>query len=457
MIPPPHPLFLLLFVLFLFIVRPDASAAQQDGVAKIIGGKEVPDGRYPYAQISLQRPRFHGDTNRHQCGGSLIAPDIVLTAAHCLGWFTQAHIDRYDFDSPSEEFQVIEVVSAEAHVLFDEDCFRYDFAIVLLEEQVQGIAPVQLNTDDSIPSPDTKLVVLGWGATEYSQEGIGGYSSTLLQGDVQALSNDECQKTEVDNKTLYSGEVYGEMLCAYDPSGVDSCSGDRCVTRFLQNVVLFALPLIVLFSDPFTCVRCSGGPLILEGSNLEPDVLVGLVSWGRGCAIYPGVYSRVSMAYVWIRAQVCYKSLYPPASLECLPSERDPIYAEAEAALSTPMPSIRQSLSPTVQTNTMDDASTFGQTNPQTLAPMQNPLQTSPSPSLLSPALHIQSVASPTLSPALPMAVSSPMTPALPVAASSAVDQISSPESAGARTAAKHILRWIAGSTVCWTTWFLYG
>ncbi len=49
------------------------------------------------------------------------------------------------------------------------------------------------------------------------------------------------------------------------------------------------------------------------------DVQVGVVSWGIGCGNqdFPGVYSRVSSAYVWIRQKVCDISMNPPASFNC--------------------------------------------------------------------------------------------------------------------------------------------
>lgn len=54
-----------------------------------------------------------------------------------------------------------------------------------------------------------------------------------------------------------------------------------------------------------TCTGDSGGPLIIKGENASADILVGVVSWGYGCAedvsvILPGVYSRVSTVKSWI-------------------------------------------------------------------------------------------------------------------------------------------------------------
>ena len=51
----------------------------------------------------------------------------------------------------------------------------------------------------------------------------------------------------------------------------------------------------------------------------------GLVSWGRGCAAYPGVYSRISHEYDWIRKQVCWMSFDPPAYFHCTENERGPL------------------------------------------------------------------------------------------------------------------------------------
>lgn len=58
-----------------------------------------------------------------------------------------------------------------------------------------------------------------------------------------------------------------------------------------------------------------GGPLIVPGDAPEADVQVGVVSWGIGCAFLPGVFSRVSSSYDWIKETVCDSSNDPPRSL----------------------------------------------------------------------------------------------------------------------------------------------
>lgn len=62
-----------------------------------------------------------------------------------------------------------------------------------------------------------------------------------------------------------------------------------------------------------------GGPLVVLGENHDSDVQVGIVSWGYECANkhFPGVYTRVSNYYEWIREHVCEKSSNPPDSFDC--------------------------------------------------------------------------------------------------------------------------------------------
>mmetsp|Transcript_16389 Transcript_16389/g.34251 ORF Transcript_16389/g.34251 Transcript_16389/m.34251 type:complete len:124 (-) Transcript_16389:167-538(-) len=88
-------------------------------------------------------------------------------------------------------------------------------------------------------------------------------------------------------RVSYVGYIDKSMLCAQHRSR-DACQGD------------------------------SGGPLIIRGDTAKDDILVGLVSWGVGCANkFPGVYARVSSAHGWIRKNVCSRSAYPASSFEC--------------------------------------------------------------------------------------------------------------------------------------------
>lgn len=219
------PALVVLMVVWVLPLRQPQAAEAQNIEARVIGGKPAKSGQYPYAQISLQKPKVGGD-DAHQCGGTLIAPEIIITAAHCVGWFTEAHINRYDFDSKVEEYDIVGVKSTKTHENFVAEGFRFDYAVVLLEHAVTNISPVQLNNDNVLPTPGTDLVVLGWGATEYGEDGASKYPSEFMKGKVTSMSNADCGATVVGTKALYYREIFPEMVCASE-DGVDACSGDR--------------------------------------------------------------------------------------------------------------------------------------------------------------------------------------------------------------------------------------
>lgn len=258
---------------------------------RIIGGSEATKGRYPYA-VSLQ------DMVGHFCGGSLIAKDVVLSAAHCMqmGGGYNAVIGRHELASTDGDEVVVKTEIP--HPEYDTSTTDNDFMIVILDR------PTSLDVDLVTVSPDivpvdTAVTVMGWGDVHPADE-IQVLAEELMETEVFTISNEECDQSSGNlggieaNGTIiggwdldYHNEITENMMCAKDTSE-DACQGD------------------------------SGGPLVLRQSSGD-DLQVGVVSWGISCAHkdFPGVYARVSAQYDWIRQSVCEGSSDPPAYFDC--------------------------------------------------------------------------------------------------------------------------------------------
>ncbi|TMP38392.1 serine protease [Pseudoalteromonas rubra] len=228
---------------------------------RIVGGGETTPFAYPFMG-SLQ---LYGG---HHCGSSLIAPNKVLTAAHCVEyWSTENFTVKFGghdltVDGQWQTYQVIDIVMHEQY----RDTYTYnnDIAILTLENPVQGIEPIQL-ADDALKESyvvGENFKVMGWGALH-----SGGPSPEQLhEVDVAYISNEICNDAQ-----HYNGGISESMICAgFDEGGKDSCQGD------------------------------SGGPLIVNRNNQW--IQVGVVSWGEGCAApnKPGVYADVAVLNSWV-------------------------------------------------------------------------------------------------------------------------------------------------------------
>ena len=221
----------------------------QGDLTRIIGGSEAVEDRHSYAVALLGG-----------CTGSLIARDVVLTAAHCMAgsdYMDYAVLGRHDLnDGDGEVLAAREVIP---HPLYNlVTAFDNDFMLVFLASASSAdIVTVKLNKDPSLPSVGQTLTVMGWGDTEIGT-GIITVPDKMMNADVIAISNEECNSSEGYDDTeeylTYLGTITENMLCVAS-NGKASCQGD------------------------------SGGPLVIKGDDDAADVQVGVVSWALGCAI----------------------------------------------------------------------------------------------------------------------------------------------------------------------------
>lgn len=238
---------------------------------RVVGGKPAPEDSYPSVVSILINIPGRSQYERHFCGATLIAPNWVLSAAHCflgddgnlllpVSEFTVlADENRLSSDRDDDRSDEVGVVSIYNHPDFNFDTSLNDIALLELAEPIDEPVMSLFNGDSSV-LPGAPALVVGWGVTDDTDPERPVYPRQQQYARMPIVSNEVCNAPD-----SYDGILNSSHICAGFPEGgVDACVGD------------------------------SGGPLIIGIRGRQ--VQVGIVSFGFGCALpgYYGVYTDLS-------------------------------------------------------------------------------------------------------------------------------------------------------------------
>jgi len=247
---------------------PDASLLASDTNKKpsqIIGGYQSYENKFPYF------------VDAGNCGGALIAPKVVLTAAHCgtplygnqliIGGFRKGDAGKYGKVRTWSKLMV--------HPGYYEDDFGWlvnDFTLYLLDEPVTGLYPsLSINQEPSFPRDGTNAVAMGIGDQDQKPGPGMMYGKVLHDVVIRVHNNKECREK-------FGSSLNPDLMMCAGEVGKGICYGD------------------------------SGGPLVVRNGNT--DILVGVTSMlgDKECSKvhkYDNIFARTSGAMDWIKSVVC--------------------------------------------------------------------------------------------------------------------------------------------------------
>jgi secreted trypsin-like serine protease len=238
----------------------------------IIGGTVAPEGKWP-GLVGMLYAAEPDDFLAQYCGGSLISPTHVLTAAHCADFVTPGDIEvlvgSQHLDGTGTRVAVSAVT---VHPSWDSDLLNNDVAVITLATPVTTIKPVKFISslaEEALYAPaGTRAMAAGWGYTEL------GWVTDVMQAPLPVVDHASC----VAGYAAWGITVTDQMLCAGKPAHKQSvCNGD------------------------------SGSPLWVKNADGRYKLQAGVVSWGiSGCA-YPGApdaFARLAVLGPWVKAQM---------------------------------------------------------------------------------------------------------------------------------------------------------
>ncbi|XP_060531127.1 trypsin-like isoform X1 [Cylas formicarius] len=258
-------------ITILVVIASYISAGPTNPSGRISYGEVAERGQFPY-QVSVQLSL--GFTFYPSCGGSILSPEYILTAAHCFpipgaaSYQVLAGITNvYDVNVGEQRRNVLNYVIHELYQSGFVLASPHDIAVVQLTDPLiytDTIKPIAL---PPVNAEFTGIATLsGWGETETGRE-----SSILLYAEIPLIDVTECNNALVKLMDPRANNPFDSQtnICTFSTTYQSSCTGD------------------------------SGGPLALNGT------LIGIVSWGMGnCGdkIYsPSVYVKVSKYIDWIQ------------------------------------------------------------------------------------------------------------------------------------------------------------
>ncbi|MCP3663431.1 MAG: serine protease, partial [Gammaproteobacteria bacterium] len=268
------------------VYKPRCGRRNTAGVGARIQGFKADESQFaewPHMCAVLHdKPDDNGGTNNlYKCGGSLIAPGVILTAAHCIKdlkpypeqvkvrcgeWDTQNQIEPYPHqDRYGADIQI--------HPEFNPKNLANDFALIFMAEDYN----LDFHVDTvCLPQPGDSFdyetcFATGWGKDKFGAAGE--YQVILKEIALEVVPRDTCQSKLRGTRLGGKFKLDESFMCAGGEKGKDTCKGDG--------------------GSPFVCPR-KNDPTHYEQA--------GIVAWGIGCGEngVPGVYADVSQAVCWI-------------------------------------------------------------------------------------------------------------------------------------------------------------